>query len=82
MNVILEAHRTGSWRALTGGYAVETVEDWVTATQTGFQCCRPRASDRPGGAARQARGAFMRSRIRHDLACPHIGPAYMNSRTG
>ena len=40
-NVILEAHRTGSWRALTGGYAVETVEDCVTETQTGFQRRQP-----------------------------------------
>ena len=40
-NVILEAHRTGFWRALTGGYAVETVEDCVTETQTGFQRRRP-----------------------------------------
>ncbi len=40
-NVILEAHRTGSWRALAGGYAVETVEDCVTETQTGFQRRRP-----------------------------------------
>ena len=40
-NVILEAHRTGSWRALTGGYCVETVEDCVTETQTGFQRRRP-----------------------------------------
>ena len=36
-NVILEAHRTGSWRALVGGYRVETVEDCVAETQTGFQ---------------------------------------------
>ena len=36
-NVILECHRTGSWRALTGGYSVETVEDCVTETHTGFQ---------------------------------------------
>ena len=36
-NVILEAHRTGTWRALTGGYRVETVEECVTETQTGFQ---------------------------------------------
>lgn len=36
-NVILEAHRTGSWRALAGGYPVETVEDCVDETQTGFQ---------------------------------------------
>ena len=40
-NVILEAHRTRSWRALTGGYAVETVEDCVTETQTAFQRRRP-----------------------------------------
>ena len=28
-NIILETHRTGSWRALSGGYPVETVEDCV-----------------------------------------------------
>ena len=39
-NVILEAHRTGTWRALTGGYRVETVEECVTETQTGFQLRR------------------------------------------
>jgi hypothetical protein len=36
-NIILECWRNGAWRALTGGYAVETVEDCVTETQTGFQ---------------------------------------------
>ena len=36
-NVILEAHRTGSWRALAGGYPVETVEDCVAETQADFQ---------------------------------------------
>jgi len=36
-NAILESHRVGAWRALTGGYGVETVEDCVTETQTGFQ---------------------------------------------
>ena len=36
-NVIIEAHRTQAWRALVGGYDVETVEDCVTETQTGFQ---------------------------------------------
>ena len=40
-NVIVECYRTGSWRALAGGYAVETVEDCVTETQTGFQRRRP-----------------------------------------
>ena len=36
-NVILECWRIRAWRALRGGYAVETVEDCVTETQTGFQ---------------------------------------------
>jgi hypothetical protein len=40
-NAILESFRVGSWRALTGGYAVETVEDCVTETQTGYQRRRP-----------------------------------------
>lgn len=36
-NVILECHRTNSWNALANGYQVETVEDCITETQTGFQ---------------------------------------------
>ena len=36
-NVIIEAHRTGAWAALAGAYLVETVEDCVTETQTGYQ---------------------------------------------
>jgi hypothetical protein len=36
-NVILECWRIGAWNALAGGYEVETVEDCVTETQTGFQ---------------------------------------------
>ncbi len=36
-NVILEAFRTNSWKALTGGYRTETVEACVIETQTGFQ---------------------------------------------
>ncbi len=36
-NAILESFRVGSWRALNGGYAVETVEDCIIETQTGFQ---------------------------------------------
>ena len=36
-NVMIEAHRTRAWPALAGGYSVETVEDCVTETQTGFQ---------------------------------------------
>lgn len=36
-NAILECFRVGSWRELSNGYSVETVEDCVTETQTGFQ---------------------------------------------
>lgn len=36
-NAILECFRVGAWRALAGGYGVETVEECVTETQTGFQ---------------------------------------------
>jgi hypothetical protein len=40
-NAILECWRVGAWRALAGGYKVETVEDCVTETQTGYQRRRP-----------------------------------------
>lgn len=40
-NAILECFRVNAWRALTGGYGVETVEDCVTETQTGYQRRRP-----------------------------------------
>jgi hypothetical protein len=40
-NVILECHRVGAWRALAGGYRLETVEDCVAETQTGYQRRRP-----------------------------------------
>jgi hypothetical protein len=40
-NVILECWRINAWRALAGGYGVETVEDCVIETQTGFQRRRP-----------------------------------------
>lgn len=36
-NVILECFRVGSWRALSSGYGVETVEACVTETLRGFQ---------------------------------------------
>ena len=36
-NVIIEAHRTRTWRALSSGLRVETVEACVAETQTGFQ---------------------------------------------
>jgi hypothetical protein len=36
-NVILECWRVSAWKALASGYRVETVEDCVIETQTGFQ---------------------------------------------
>ena len=43
-NVIIESHRIGAWRALAGGYRIETVADCVTETQTGFQLRRSEQS--------------------------------------
>ncbi len=40
-NVILECHRVGAWRALAGGYRLETVEECIAETQTGYQRRRP-----------------------------------------
>ena len=40
-NVIIQAHRTKSWAALVGAYRIETVEDCVTETQTGFSRRKP-----------------------------------------
>jgi hypothetical protein len=40
-NAIIECFRVGSWRALSSGYGVETVEDCVIETQTGFQRRKP-----------------------------------------
>jgi hypothetical protein len=64
-NVILECWRVGSWRALASGYAVETVEDCVTETQTGFQ--RRRREQRIDGAE-----------LRRSLAQVHeVSPAHL-----
>nr|WP_294528775.1 hypothetical protein [uncultured Rhodopila sp.] len=40
-NVIIEGHRTKSWRTLTQRFQVETVEECVMETQTGAQNRRP-----------------------------------------
>lgn len=40
-NVIIESHRVNSWRALAGGYRVETVEECVAETQDGAPRRRP-----------------------------------------
>ena len=36
-NTIIEAHRVSAWAALSGGYRIETVEECVMESQTGFQ---------------------------------------------
>lgn len=36
-NVIIESYRIGCWPALAGSLRIETVEECVTETQTGFQ---------------------------------------------
>jgi hypothetical protein len=40
-NAIVEAWRIDAWRALRGGYALETVEECLIETQTGYQNRRP-----------------------------------------
>lgn len=35
-NVIIEAHRVCSWTALSSAYKIETVEDCIAETQTGY----------------------------------------------
>lgn len=40
-NTIIEAHRVGAWKALAGGYRLETVEDVVAETASGFQKRNP-----------------------------------------
>ena len=57
-NVIIESHRIGAWSALAGGYRVETVEDCVTETQTGFQL-------------RRAEQGIVASELRASLAGEH-----------
>jgi hypothetical protein len=40
-NAIVEAWRVDAWRALRGAYALETVEECLIETQTGYQNRRP-----------------------------------------
>lgn len=51
-NAILECFRVGGWRALAGGYGVETVEECMTETQTGYQ--RRRSEQQINGAELRA----------------------------
>lgn len=39
-NVIIEAHRKGTWSVLSRGYQLETMEECVTETNTGFKLRR------------------------------------------
>jgi len=39
-NVIIEAHRKGTWSVLSRGYQLETMEECVTETKTGFKLRR------------------------------------------
>lgn len=56
-NVIIECWRNKSWNALAGGYRVETVEDCVIETQTGFQRRDP-AQQIEGTALRESLAAI------------------------
>ena len=48
-NVIIECHRSSSWRALAGGYRLETTKDCVGETQAGRQNRRaPQEIDETG----------------------------------
>ena len=40
-NAVIEAWRVDGWRALSGGYRLETVEECVSETNTGYQRRRP-----------------------------------------
>lgn len=64
-NAILECYRVGAWRALAGGYGIETVEDCVTETQTGYQRRQPE---------RQIDGAALRSSLVaiHEIGDPEL----------
>ena len=75
-NVIIESHRVRAWKALTSGYRVETVEDCVTETQTGFQW-RRREESIALGALREALGAehAVSNRERAELAVRIAGLA-------
>jgi hypothetical protein len=73
-NVILECWRVGSWRALAGGYSIETVEDCVTETQTGFQRRR---------RERRIDGTVLRSSLAgvHDVNAAQLAAAIVRDET-
>ena len=56
-NVIIESHRVDSWRALAGGYRVETVDECVAETQAGAQHRPPGRRIEEEGTLRTSLGA-------------------------
>jgi hypothetical protein len=73
-NVILECWRVDAWRALAGGYGIETVEDCVIETQTGFQRRRREQQvDRPALVASLA--------AIHKIGDPELAAAVVRDST-
>lgn len=72
-NVIIEAWRSDTWRALANGYAVETVEDCVVETQTGFQRRKP---------TQQIDNRQLRATLKaiHDVTDAHKAAAYIRDQ--
>jgi hypothetical protein len=69
-NVILECHRTASWRALTQRYPTETVEECITETQTGAQKREPEQRIDESGLRQSL--AAVRAVSDHDLAAASV----------
>lgn len=72
-NVILECWRVRGWRALARGYRVETVEDCVIETQTGFQR-RRREQQIDAGLLQHSLAAVHRSETREFAALAVAAP--------
>ena len=72
-NVILECHRVGSWKALTGGYPVETVDQCVRETQVGAQRRRKEQRISKEQLARLAAVHSVEDRALAELAVQTVG---------
>src|SRR6266851_257275 len=73
-NAVLECFRVSAWRALAGGYGVETVEDCVTETQTGFQRRRPEQRIDPVELRQSLAGV-------HDVSQADLAAAFVRDET-
>jgi hypothetical protein len=76
-NVILECWRIDAWKALVGGYGVETVEDCVIETQTGFQ--RRRAEQQIDNAQLRASLAAVQTVGNKEYAAAAVRDALFSS---